>query len=158
MYYVRKKKKKKKKKKEEEEEERCLHVVVHMQGEGGNYLNIVAQINNTYPPKFHETYIMLIPKTKDLVRVTDYRPISLCNVAYKLASRVVANRMKVVLQEVMCENQSAFLAERLITNNILVAHEVMNHIGKRKKGKSGEMALKLDMSKAYDRVEWECLK
>ena len=66
--------------------------------------------------------------------------------------------MKVVLQEVVCENESAFLAERLIIDNILVAHEVMNHIGKRRKGKSGEMALKLDMSKAYDRVEWKCLK
>ena len=50
------------------------------------------------------------------------------------------------------------MAERLITDNILVAHEVMNHIDKRRKAKSGEMALKLDISKAYDRVEWECLK
>ena len=110
------------------------------------------------PPKFHETHIVLIPKTKDPVRVTNYRPISLCNVAYKLASKVVANRMKVVLQEVVGENQSAFVAKRLITDNILVAHEVMNHIGKRRKAICGEMALKLDMSKAYDRVEWECLK
>ena len=110
-----------------------------------NFLN-----HGMAPPKFHETHIVLIPKTKDPVRVTDYRPISLCNVAYKLASKVVANRMKVVLQEVVCENQSAFVAERLITDNILVAHEVMNHINKRRKGKSGEMALKLGMSKAYD--------
>ena len=109
-------------------------------------------------PKFHETHIVLIPKTKDPVRVMDYQPISLCNVAYKFASKVMANRMKVVLQEVVCENQSAFVTERLITDNILVAHEVMNHIGKRRKAKSGEMALKLNMSKAYDRVEWDCLK
>ena len=118
-----------------------------------NFLN-----HDIAPPKFHKTHIMLIPKTKDPKRVSDYRPISLCNVAYKLASKVVANRMKVVLQEVVCENQSAFVVERLITDNVLVAHEVMNHIGKLRKSKSGEMALKLDMSKAYDRVEWECLK
>lgn len=49
------------------------------------------------PPKFHETHIVLIPKMKNLERVMDYRPISLCNVAYKLASKVVANRMKLVL-------------------------------------------------------------
>ena len=50
------------------------------------------------------------------------------------------------------------MAERLITDNILVAHELMNHISRKKRGKGGEMAVKLDMSKAYDRVKWECLQ
>ncbi|XP_075659272.1 uncharacterized protein LOC142629188 [Castanea sativa] len=110
------------------------------------------------PPKFHETHIVLVPKTKNPDRVTDYRPISLCNVAYKLASKAVANRLKLVLQDIICENQSAFVSERLITDNVLVAHEIMNHISRKRKGKCGEMALKLDMSKAYDRVEWSCLQ
>ena len=110
------------------------------------------------PPKFHETHIVLIPKTKNPSRVTAYRPISLCNMAYKIASKVAANRMKVVLKDIICENQSAFVSERLITNNVLVAHELMDHINKKRKGKDGEMALKLDMSKAYDRVEWRCLQ
>ena len=65
--------------------------------------------------------------------------------AYKIAAKAVANRMKPVLQEIIGENQSAFVAERLITDNILVAHELMNHISKKKKGKCGEMAIKLDM-------------
>ena len=110
------------------------------------------------PPKFHDTHIVLIPKTKNPEKVANYRPISLCNVAYKIASKVVANRMKLVLQEIIGENQSAFVAERLITDNVLVAHEMMSHISKKKNGKGGEMAIKLDMSKAYDQVEWECLK
>jgi len=63
-----------------------------------------------------------------------------------------------VLREVVGENQSAFVSKRLITDNVLVAHEIMNHIHKKRKGKYGEMALKLDMSKAYYRVEWECLQ
>ena len=112
--------------------------------------------HGTAPPHFHDTHIVLIPKTKNPERVTDYRPISLCNVAYKLASKVVANRMKIVMQDIVCENQSAFVAERLITDNVLVAHELMTHISRKTKGKCGEMALKLDMSKAYDRVEWDC--
>jgi len=66
--------------------------------------------------------------------------------------------MKVVLKHIVCENQNAFVSERLITDNVLVAHELMNHIHRKRKGKDGEMALKLDMSKAYDRVEWRCLQ
>lgn len=61
--------------------------------------------------------------------------------------------MKLVLQEVIGENQSAFVAKRLITDNGLVAHELMSHISKKKKGNCGEMA-----GKAYDHVEWDCLQ
>ena len=101
---------------------------------------------------------MLTPKINNPEKVTDYKPISLCNVAYKIASKMVANRMKVVLQDIINENQSEFMAERLIIDNVLVAHELMNHINKKKKGKWGEMAIKLDMSKAYNCVEWDCLQ
>ena len=101
---------------------------------------------------------MLIPKINNPEKVTDYKPISLCNVAYKIASKMVANRMKVVLQDIINENQSEFVAERLIIDNVLVAHELMNHINKKKKGKWGEMAIKLDMSRAYNCVEWDCLQ
>ena len=94
------------------------------------------------PPKFHETHIVLIPKTKNTERVTDYRPINLCNVAYKLASKAVENRLKPVLQDIICENHSTFVSKRLITDNVFVAHEIMNqHINRKKKGKCGEMAL-----------------
>ena len=79
--------------------------------------------NGVAPPKFHEMHIVLIPKTKNPERVTDYRPINLCNVAYKLASKAVANRLKLVLQDIICENQSAFVSEMLISDNVLVAHE-----------------------------------
>ena len=60
------------------------------------------------PPKFHETHIVLIRKTKNPKRVTDYRPISLCNMAYKLASKAVANKLKLVLQDIICENSECF--------------------------------------------------
>ncbi|KAK9991788.1 hypothetical protein SO802_026773 [Lithocarpus litseifolius] len=102
---------------------------------------------------FHETHIVIIPKTKKLERAMDYRPISLCNVAYKLASKAVANCFKLVLQDIICENQSTFVSKRLITDNVLVAHELMNHINRKKNGRNGEMTLKLDMSKAYNHME-----
>ena len=70
----------------------------------------------------------------------------------------MANHLKLVSQEIICENQSAFISERLITDNVLVAHKLMNHINRKKKGIIGEMTLKLDMSKSYDRVEWGYLQ
>lgn len=90
--------------------------------------------------------------------MTKFRLISLCNMAYKIASKTIANRLKKVLPNLVCENQSVFVSKRLITENELVAYETMYHISQKRKGKVGEIALKLDMSKAYDRVEWKCLE
>ena len=109
------------------------------------------------PPKFNETHIVLVPKTKSPKNVTEYRHISLCNVIYKLASKTLANRLKKILPSIITDSQSAFVNGRLITDNVLVAFETMHHINLRKSGAIGEMALKLDMSKAYDIVEWACL-
>ncbi|XP_075650222.1 uncharacterized protein LOC142620797 [Castanea sativa] len=110
------------------------------------------------PPNFNDTHIVLIPKISNPKRVTEYRPISLCNVVYKLASKTLANRLKKVLPSIISDTQSAFVNGRLITDNILVAFETMHYISQRKTGSVGEMTLKLDMSKTYDRVEWVCLE
>ena len=71
----------------------------------------------------------------------------------RLASKVLENRLKRLFLHVISENQSAFMSERLITNSVVVAFETMHHINQKKMGKIGEMAVKLDMSKAYNRVE-----
>ena len=88
--------------------------------------------------------------------MTDYRSISVCNVVYKLASKSLANCMKFVSSSIVNEKQSAFTKGHFITNNMLVAFETMYHISQKRSGKVSDMALKLDMSKAYDRVEWAC--
>ena len=110
------------------------------------------------PYGVNETYICLIPKTKAPRKISEYRPISLCNVIYKIISKVLANRLKRILTEVIDESQSAFVLGCLITDNVLVAFEAMHCIDGRKKSKKALMALKLDMSKAYDRVEWKFLE
>ena len=105
------------------------------------------------PPMFN----VLIPKNKDPKSIFDYHPISLCNVIFKLASKVVANRLKKVLPSIISDTQSAFVHRRLITDNVLVDFKAMHHINQKKARKKGEMALNLDMSKAYDHVEWAYL-
>ena len=106
------------------------------------------------PPSINRTFITLIPKVKSPVRVSDYRPIALCNILHKLISKVLANRLKKILPYIISESQSAFQSSKAITDNILVAFETLHHIKNQKSKKGGFMAMKLDMSKAYDWVEW----
>lgn len=83
----------------------------------------------------------------------DFRPISLCNTSYKVIGRAITNLAKAIDQQ-----QSAFVPGRLITYNIIVGYECMHWIRNNKKSKTGFGALKLDMSKAYDRVKLDFLK
>jgi hypothetical protein len=109
-------------------------------------------------PSVNATNIVLIPKIKKPTRVTEYRLISLCNVIYKLIAKVLANRMKKVLANIISLNQSAFIPVRLIIDNTIVAFEALHTMDVKLKGRKGYMTLKLDISKAYDRVEWDYLE
>lgn len=70
----------------------------------------------------------------------------MCNLAYKIVSKVLINRWKKILPVVINESQSAFVLGRQITNNVLVAFDTMHCIDQQQKGKKGLMAIKLDMS------------
>lgn len=107
------------------------------------------------PADLNYTHVALIPKTNNPTKMTDLRPISLCNVSYKLISKVLANRLKLILPDIIDENQSAFVLGRLITDNILLSSEVFHCLHHNHAKRRGYMTLKLDMSKAYDRMEWD---
>ena len=104
------------------------------------------------PIELNHTYITLIPKVKSMEYMTKFRPIALCNILYKLILKVLVNWLKKILPEIIFESQSAFQAKKDISDNILVAFETLHHIKKRTSCKTGFMTLKLDISKAYDRV------
>ncbi|KAL9665459.1 hypothetical protein QQ045_020879 [Rhodiola kirilowii] len=111
------------------------------------------------PPNFNDTLIVLIPKQKNQVeRMEDLRPISLTKVIARVAAKAMVNRLQRILTEVISLEQTAFLKSRSITDNFIIDHECSHFIKNIQKGKSVYGSLKLDMSKAYDRVEWNFLK
>ena len=102
----------------------------------------------------NDTNIVLILKRKEPKNIADHRPINLSNVIYKLVTKTFANRLKLVLPQIISHQQSAFVLGCLITDNIIIVFELLHTLGKKNNSKKGFIALKLDVSKAYDRVEW----
>ncbi|KAM1949652.1 hypothetical protein ACFX15_009683 [Malus domestica] len=89
--------------------------------------------------------------------MSQLRPISLCNVGYKVIAKILSNRMKNVLPHLISANQSAFIAGRQIQDNILVVHEILHSLNQQHNGDKNCVAMKLDMAKACDRVKWSFL-
>ncbi|KAF7154379.1 hypothetical protein RHSIM_Rhsim01G0155500 [Rhododendron simsii] len=108
--------------------------------------------------KLNHTNIVLIPKVPHPESLSQFRPISLCNFSVKIISKVLANRLKKFLNGIITPYQSAFVPGRQIQDNILVAHEAFHFLKRKRRGKESFAAIKLDLSKAYDRVQWDFLE
>lgn len=105
------------------------------------------------PNDINQTFITLIPKKNNPTVPQDYRPISLCNVAYKIVSKSLANRLKNHLPNFVSQAQSAFIAHRHISSNIIVTQEII-HSFDLKSWHHQAFLLKIDLAKAFDRLEW----
>lgn len=92
------------------------------------------------------------------MRVSNFHPISLCNVVYKLASKVLANRWKHILPDIIFKTQSAFIPGRFIFDNMIVAYEALHSMKSRQQGHTDSMMVKFDISKTYDKMEWNFLE
>ncbi|KAL5550690.1 hypothetical protein UlMin_000866 [Ulmus minor] len=105
----------------------------------------------------NETIITLLPKIKNPTRITEFRPISLCNVLYKIISKMLGNRLRRIMGTIISKEQSTFIPGRLILDNAIIGFECLHAI-KRRKTKKNYLALKLNMAKAYNRVEWDFIQ
>ena len=110
------------------------------------------------PPTLNSTNIALIPKGTKQKTVKDWRPIALCNFLYKLLSKFLANRLKKVLHKCIVDSQSAFVHGRSHLDNALEAIKLVHYMKTKTKGNEKSVALKLDISKAYDKIDWSYLK
>ncbi|WZZ70410.1 hypothetical protein YC2023_081780 [Brassica napus] len=105
------------------------------------------------PKGVNSTILALIPKKLDFLEMKDYRPIACCNVLYKVVSKILANRLKMLLSRIILENQSAFVQGRLLMENVLLASELVR--GYHKEAVSPRCVMKIDISKGFDSVQWE---
>ncbi|GKE07161.1 RNA-directed DNA polymerase, eukaryota, reverse transcriptase zinc-binding domain protein, partial [Tanacetum coccineum] len=102
--------------------------------------------------ELNATLITLVPKIHDPPKVSDFGPIACCNVLYKCISKIITNRIKGALKKLVQINQSAFIPDRLIQDNILLSQEILRGYG-RKNGPK-RCAMKIDLQKAYDTISW----
>ncbi|XP_072058188.1 uncharacterized protein [Arachis hypogaea] len=114
--------------------------------------------NGFLPEEIGETIVVLIPKVKDPEELNQLRPISCCNFIYKIITRVIVLRLKGFLKDIVSPTQSAFVGGRLIQDNVVIAQEVYHSLNKKGREGSQNIAIKLDMNKAYDRLEWDFLE
>ena len=105
----------------------------------------------------NDTLLVLIPKVGNPEEIKQFRPISLCNVFYKISSKVLVNHLKPIMCNPIHPLQTSFVSGRQVADNIIIAQELVDNI-KKSKAKNGGMMLKLDLEKTYDKVENSCCK
>ena len=113
--------------------------------------------NFAMPPHLNETLITLIPKCLGANSIGLFRPISLCNAIYKVVTKMIVKRLRPLLPSLISPLQTAFVPSRLGVDNMIIAQEII-HTMSLKRGKEGYMAIKIDLEKAYDRLEWHFIR
>lgn len=123
---------------------------------GDDVTNMALNIlnNESSISVINKTNIVLIPKKNKHVNPVNFRPISLFNMVYKIVSKALVKKLKPWLSGLIDLSQSTFVTGRSIFNNVITAYEITHSMHTKRTGSVGFVGAKLDMSKAYDRVDW----
>uniref|UniRef100_A0A2N9IZP5 C2H2-type domain-containing protein n=1 Tax=Fagus sylvatica TaxID=28930 RepID=A0A2N9IZP5_FAGSY len=113
------------------------------------------------PEYLNRTLISLIPKCLGPETLSQFRPISLCNTVYKIVTKIIVSRLRPIRQgNLVSPFQAAFVPGRRGLDNVVIAQELIHSIHRKKGrlGRLGQLILKLDLEKAYDRLEWDFIR
>lgn len=126
---------------------------------GANVIKVALNCLNEgiLPKEVNKTLIVLIPKVSTLEHLSQFQPISLCNVIYKAITKSIVNRLKPFLSQMVAPTKSSFLPGRNMADNVIVYQEVLHSFKTRRGGKADRL-IKLDLVKAYDRLRWSFIK
>ncbi|CAH9096848.1 unnamed protein product [Cuscuta epithymum] len=130
---------------------KCWHIV------GDDVVSAVQEffIGVPIPKGMSSSLIVLIPKKDNPESFTDYRPICLSNFVNKVCTKVLANRLAILLPKLISDEQAGFLKGKDIADQILIGQEMIHAIDKKVRGSN--LVIKLDMAKAFDRLSWNFL-
>ncbi|KAK2429733.1 hypothetical protein QL285_028147 [Trifolium repens] len=106
-------------------------------------------------PGFNSNIIALIPKSPDASSITQYRPIAMANFKFKIITKIIADRLASILPNLVSEEQKGFIKDRDIKDCLCIASEAANLIHNKAHG--GNLALKIDITKAFDTLDWSFL-
>ncbi|PRQ24992.1 putative RNA-directed DNA polymerase [Rosa chinensis] len=112
-------------------------------------------VNGFILPHFNSSLIILVPKKDEADSISDYRPIALANFTFKVITKILADRLGLVASRIVSSNQSGFIKGRSIADPIILTSECVNLLDR--ESKWGNLAIKLDISKAFDTLDWAFL-
>ena len=122
---------------------------------GKSVVDVVKKVfeDKVVPEYLNRTLITLIQKIQSPETLNNYKPISLCNTVYKIITKIIVARLRPFLDKIISPLQTAFVPGRKGIDNVIVVQEII-HTLSRKKGRVGYMAIKIDLEKAFDKLEW----